>query len=75
MYYYIFNISLFDVTTQVSSIIGWLGITTSCVMWTFLYYRNFIKASGAIYLTGGLLPITAFLIGFGLAKLLKMVSE
>ncbi|KAK8401666.1 hypothetical protein O3P69_001057 [Scylla paramamosain] len=58
-----------EITTRVTSLIGWLGVISSIVIWIILYWRVFVIATPLLYLAAILLPPIGFIFTFLLAKL------
>ncbi|XP_063886637.1 sodium-dependent organic anion transporter-like [Scylla paramamosain] len=58
-----------EITTRVTSLIGWLGVISSIVIWIILYWRVFVIATPLLYLAAILLPPIGFIFAFLLAKL------
>lgn len=58
-----------EITTRVSSLIGWFGVISGIVIWAILYWRAFEVASPLLYLAAILLPSTGFIFAFLFSKL------
>ncbi|XP_066954381.1 ileal sodium/bile acid cotransporter-like isoform X1 [Macrobrachium rosenbergii] len=59
-----------SIITKIASNIGFVGVASGATFWLLVYRDIFVKASLFVYTAAILLPVTGFLLAYGLAKLL-----